>query len=107
MQETASLENKKLIEMTEEVILALRQNREDVLNQVNRLMKPLLCRLSELVQCLEQQENAEEVNQIILARLQNLNMAYSRMDIVLLADVLQYEIVELLHFSMEIAEGGK
>lgn len=106
MLEIAGLENSELIEIVEKTVLGLRQNREGAMREVNLLMKQLLRVLSELVQYLEQQENMEEINQIVIERLQNLNIAYSRKDRVLLADVLQYEIMELLYFSIEVTEDG-
>lgn len=89
-----------------EMVMRLRQTADDAWDYVNVHIQELICKMTEMVNWVQQQINAgEEIPiDILLQQLQNLYEAYEQKDEVLLADTLEYEISNALQIYYEQGE---
>lgn len=96
----------KIIVEIEKIVIYARQNRENTWVELNQQITNLIQIMTEFLQFAEKKSALGEefpVN-IIICQIQNLNEAYRRKDAVLLADTLQYEIINALYVFMEQGE---
>ena len=87
----------------QQVVQLLRQNCEDMNNHINIIIQKIVRLMTEILQA--ESESGQPDGKIpidrILEYLKILNAAYNSRDIVLLADVLEYEISGLLYLYIE------
>lgn len=87
-----------LLEQIEQTVRLLRQNQGEAMQVVPKLLSVIASRMGAFFS----ETNLETWQQeAILQRLENLNNAYSNGDIIWLADVLQYEIIDCIGFVIE------
>lgn len=90
----------------EKLIINIRQNKEEFWIEVNQQMPDLIQIMTEFLHFAEEKRalGEEFPVDIIICQIQNLNEAYRRKDAILLADTLQYEIINALYVFMEQGE---
>ena len=95
-----------IIENTEKMALQLRQMTDDTWNYVNQNIGSVISAMMVILEWAEELvKNGEEFPvDIILQQIQNLNDAYEKKDEVMLADTLEYEIVNALYVYQERGE---
>lgn len=91
-------ELERLIEEIEKKVKELRENREDSLCGFGIVIREIAAVMSGFLQ-----ERTVPL-ELSLRRLENLNESYSNRDVVWLADVLQYEITDLLYRNIMMIE---
>lgn len=94
---------KAVIGETEDAIQELRQNQENLDKNTGVTVQKIIAVLTKSMQNpeLAKQENEQLLAEVV-RRLKELVEAYQGSDIVRLADVLQYEIMELLYFCIDL-----
>jgi len=95
---------KEMKNRIEEVVrILLRDDRENI-NKVDQLIKDMAPLLSDMVTHLLQFKlNGVDIPiEIVMTQMENLKNSYANKDMVLLADVLQYEIGDTIDFYIEI-----
>ena len=95
---------KEMKNRIEEVVrILLRDDRENI-NKVDQLIKDMAPLLSDMVtHLLQLKQNGVDIPiEIVMAQMENLKNSYANKDMVLLADVLQYEIGDTIDFYIEI-----
>ncbi|MBE5963303.1 MAG: hypothetical protein E7252_00010 [Lachnospira sp.] len=95
---------KEMKNRIEEVVrILLRDDRENI-NKVDQLIKDMAPLLSDMVtHLLQLKQNGVDIPiEIVMTQMENLKNSYANKDMVLLADVLQYEIGDTIDFYIEI-----
>lgn len=87
-----------LLALVEKTVIELRQNQREAIQIVPQILSKIASEMGAFFS----EANVETWQQeTILQRLENLNDAYCNGDIIWLADVLQYEIIDCISFVIE------
>lgn len=99
-------ELKKLKIKIEGIMVELRQNRDRIMNQVNEVIPEISLFLNDaLNECVEQKDNDKNLSiDILIQQVKNWNESYTYKDIVMMADTIQYELMETIEFYIQIKE---
>lgn len=99
-------ELKKLKIKIEGIIVELRQNRDRIMNQVNEVIPEISLFLNDVLnECVEQKDNDKNLPiDILIQQVKNWNESYTYKDIVMMADTIQYELMETIEFYIQIKE---
>lgn len=98
----------KLRTRIENILVGLRQNRDRIMNQVNEVIPEISFFLNDfLKECVEQTQNSQRFPiDILVQQIKNWNESYAHKDIVMMADTLEYELMESLEFYIQIKENS-
>lgn len=98
----------QLLEELKKTILALRQTQDNAMKMYEDMMPQIIKVMSELIGLLDGETLTEEdpIN-ILLQQLKNLENSYRQHDIVVLADTLEYEIIDSIGFYMDIINNAE
>lgn len=99
-------ELKKLKIKIEGIMVELRQNRDRIMNQVNEVIPEISLFLNDVLnECVEQKDNDKNLPiDILIQQVKNWNESYTYKDIVMMADTIQYELMETIEFYIQIKE---
>lgn len=99
-------ELKKLKIKIEGIMVELRQNRDRIMNQVNEVIPEISLFLNDVLnECVEQKDNDKNLSiDILIQQVKNWNESYTYKDIVMMADTIQYELMETIEFYIQIKE---
>ncbi len=99
-------ELKKLKIKIEGIMVELRQNRDKIMNQVNEVIPEISLFLNDVLnECVEQKDNDKNLPiDILIQQVKNWNESYTYKDIVMMADTIQYELMETIEFYIQIKE---
>lgn len=99
-------ELKKLKIKIEGIMVELRQNRDRIMNQVNEVIPEISLFLNYVLnECVEQKDNDKNLPiDILIQQVKNWNESYTYKDIVMMADTIQYELMETIEFYIQIKE---
>ena len=99
-------ELKKLKIKIEGIMVELRQNRDRIMNQVNEVIPEISLFLNDVLnECVEQKDNDKNLPiDILIRQVKNWNESYTYKDIVMMADTIQYELMETIEFYIQIKE---
>lgn len=99
-------ELKKLKIKIEDIMVELRQNRDKIMNQVNEVIPEISLFLNDVLnECVEQKDNDKNLPiDILIQQVKNWNESYTYKDIVMMADTIQYELMETIEFYIQIKE---
>lgn len=99
-------ELKKLKIKIEGIMVELRQNRDRIMNQVNEVIPEISLFLNDVLnECVEQKDNDKNLPiDILIQQVKNWNESYTNKDIVMMADTIQYELMETIEFYIQIKE---
>lgn len=94
---------KSVISIIENMIINLRQCTDEAWDRINANIGMVISMMTEIVNWAQSLiENGEEFPMnTIIQQIQNLNDAYTAKDEILLADTLEYEIVNIVYVYME------
>lgn len=95
---------KEMKNRIEEVVRILLIDDRENINKVDQLIKDMAPLLSDMVtHLLQLKQNGVDIPiEIVMTQMENLKNSYANKDMVLLADVLQYEIGDTIDFYIEI-----
>lgn len=94
---------RELVKKNEQVILQLRQNKEDALRGCAELLPEIVNYMTELLKLAEKKDLGVEIPvEVLLQQMKNVEGAYRQKDVVVLADTLEYEIKESMYFYIDI-----
>ena len=101
-------ELKELRTKIENILVGLRQNRDRIMNQVNEVIPEFSLFLNDVLnECVEQKDNNKNLPiDILIQRVKNWNESYIYKDIVMMADTIQYELMEAIEFYIQIKENS-
>ena len=101
-------ELKELRTKIENILVGLRQNRDRIMNQVNEVIPEISLFLNDVLnECLEQKDNNKNLPiDILIQQVKNWNESYIYKDIVMMADTIQYELMEAIEFYIQIKENS-
>ena len=87
-------------------MVELRQNRDKIMNQVNEVIPEISLFLNDVLnECVEQKDNDKNLPiDILIQQVKNWNESYTYKDIVMMADTIQYELMETIEFYIQIKE---
>lgn len=99
-------ELKKLKIKIEGIMVELRQNRDRIMNHVNEVIPEISLFLNDVLnECVEQKDNDKNLPiDILIQQVKNWNESYTYKDIVMMADTIQYELMETIEFYIQIKE---
>ena len=91
-------ELKELRTKIENILVGLRQNRDRIMNQVNEVIPEISLFLNDVLnECVEQKDNNKNLPiDILIQQVKNWNESYIYKDIVMMADTIQYELMEAI-----------
>ena len=89
----------KIIDETEQLIVMLRQNKDEA-DPLN-IVKVLSTETKKFIENALEKENTQILTGELIHRLQKLREAYTGGDIILLADILEYEILDMIYYMEE------
>ena len=89
-------------------MVGLRQNRDRIMNQVNEVIPEISLFLNDVLnECVEQKDNNKNLPiDILIQQVKNWNESYIYKDIVMMADTIQYELMEAIEFYIQIKENS-
>lgn len=101
-------ELKELRTKIENILVGLRQNRDRIMNQVNEVIPEIFLFLNDVLnECVEQKDNNKNLPiDILIQQVKNWNESYIYKDIVMMADTIQYELMEAIEFYIQIKENS-
>lgn len=101
-------ELKELRTKIENILVGLRQNRDRIMNQVNEVIPEISLFLNDVLnECVEQRDNNKNLPiDILIQQVKNWNESYIYKDIVMMADTIQYELMEAIEFYIQIKENS-
>ncbi|MFQ7119244.1 MAG: hypothetical protein ACLU42_12210 [Roseburia faecis] len=101
-------ELKELRTKIENILVGLRQNRDRIMNQVNEVIPEISLFLNDVLnECVEQKDNNKNLPiDILIQQVKNWNESYIYKDIVMMADTIQYELMEAIEFYIQIKENS-
>lgn len=101
-------ELKELRNKIENILVGLRQNRDRIMNQVNEVIPEISLFLNDVLnECVEQKDNNKNLPiDILIQQVKNWNESYIYKDIVMMADTIQYELMEAIEFYIQIKENS-
>lgn len=101
-------ELKELRTKIENILVRLRQNRDRIMNQVNEVIPEISLFLNDVLnECVEQKDNNKNLPiDILIQQVKNWNESYIYKDIVMMADTIQYELMEAIEFYIQIKENS-
>lgn len=99
---------KKLRTRIESIMIGLRQNRDRIMNQVNEVIPQISLFLNDFLnETIEQTHDGQNFPvEIFLQQIKNWNESYTYKDIVMMADTLEYELMETVEFYIQIKENS-
>lgn len=101
-------ELKELRTKIENILVGLRQNRDRIMNQVNEVIPEISLFLNDVLnECVEQKDNNKNLPiDILIQQVKNWNESYIYKDIVMMADTIQYKLMEAIEFYIQIKENS-
>ena len=101
-------ELKELRTKIENILVGLRQNRDRIMNQVNEVIPEISLFLNDVLnECVEQKDNNKNLPiDILIQQVKNWNESYIYKDIVMMADTIQYELMEAIEFYIQTKENS-
>ena len=101
-------ELKELRTKIENILVGLRKNRDRIMNQVNEVIPEISLFLNDVLnECVEQKDNNKNLPiDILIQQVKNWNESYIYKDIVMMADTIQYELMEAIEFYIQIKENS-